>query len=72
MVTRRFFDGAQQEIGSLPIVYVAPGEEELVSGPSEIYVRIDGAWRKGIVYTRVAGEWKAATSFAKVTDTWKP
>jgi len=51
---------------------IALATEEAVSGPSEIYVRVGGIWRKGIVYTRVAGEWKVGTSNVKVTDTWKP
>jgi hypothetical protein len=66
MASRRLFDGAQIEIGILPIVGAPPP----VAG-SQFYIKVAGVWKTATAYIKVAGVWKTATPYIKVTGTWK-
>ena len=70
MATRRFFDGAQEEIGSLPIIQSAapPAEPTL---DSIFWIRIGGVWRKTITRIRVNGTWMKAHPVTRVDGEWK-
>lgn len=60
MATRRFFDGAQIEIGSLPISY-----------GNRIWIKVSGAWTQGMLWIKQSGAWKKSRPFTKVSGTWK-
>jgi hypothetical protein len=60
MATRRFFDGAQIEIGSLPISY-----------GNRIWIKVSGAWTQGMLWIKVSGVWKTCTPKIKVAGTWR-
>jgi hypothetical protein len=60
MATRRFFDGAQIEIGSLPISY-----------GNRIWIKVSGAWTQGMLWIKQSGVWKKSRPFTKVSGAWK-
>jgi hypothetical protein len=60
MATRRFFDGAQIEIGSLPISY-----------GNRIWIKVSGAWTQGMLWIKQSGAWKKSRPFTKVSGAWK-
>jgi hypothetical protein len=62
MATRRFFDGAQIEIGSLPIV------KSIIT---KIWIKISGVWKQSTPYLKVSGVWKTITPYIKVSGVWK-
>jgi hypothetical protein len=64
MATRRFFDGAQTEIGSLPIVGI-------VAAVTKIWIKISGVWKETTPYIKISGVWKLATPYIKVLGVWK-
>jgi hypothetical protein len=64
MATRRLFDGAQIEIGSIPIQGIA-------SISSIFWIKIAGVWKQAITWIKVAGIWKQATPYIKVGGVWK-
>jgi hypothetical protein len=65
MATRRLFDGAQIEIGSVPIVSVA-------APPSvQAWIKVAGTWREATPFVRVAGTWQQATPSMKIAGTWQ-
>jgi hypothetical protein len=64
MATRRFFDGAQVEIGSLPITGVA-------TVVTQAWIKIAGVWKQATVWIKAGGVWKTATPKTKVAGTWK-
>jgi len=66
MASRRLFDGAQIEIGSLPIVGAPPP----VAG-SQFHIKIAGVWKTATAYIKVAGVWKTADPYINVTGTWR-
>jgi hypothetical protein len=63
MATPRFFDGAQKEIGSLPI-------EDIPVAASSFWVRISGVWKQCVTWIKVLGVWKQATPKTKNGGTW--
>jgi len=62
MPSRRYFDGAQTEIGSLPIVK---------SAITKIWIKISGVWKEATPHIKIAGVWKLATPYIKVLGNWK-
>lgn len=62
MGQRRFFDGAQVELGSIPLVASAPA----------VFVRVSGAWVQATaVFVRVSGAWvEAAALYVRVSSAW--
>lgn len=60
MAVRRFFDGAQVEIGSLPIDLA-----------TKVWIKISGVWKESITWIKVSGVWKRSTAFIKVSGDWK-
>jgi hypothetical protein len=62
MASRRLFDGAQIEIGSIPIQSTAT---------KKFWIKISGVWKEAITWIKVAGVWKQATPWVKVNGTWK-
>jgi hypothetical protein len=64
MASRRLFDGAQKEIGSLPIVGI-------VAAVTKIWIKISGVWKESTPYLKVSGVWKAITPYIKVSGVWK-
>jgi hypothetical protein len=62
MASRRLFDGAQIEIGSLPIVK---------SIGTKIWIKVSGVWKETIPYLKVSSVWKAVTPYIKVSGVWK-
>jgi hypothetical protein len=66
MASRRLFDGAQIEIGSLPIVGAPPP----VAG-SQFHIKVAGVWKTATAYIKVAGVWKTADPYINVTGTWR-
>lgn len=63
MASRRLFDGAAQEIGSLPIVASVVG--------SKLWIKVSGSWKQATTWLKVSGTWKQTTVFFKNTGTWK-
>jgi len=64
MASRRFFDGAQTEIGSLPIIGI-------VSTVTKIWLKVSGVWKETTPYIKISGVWKLATPYIKVLGVWK-
>lgn len=62
MASRRLFDGAQIELGILPIV--APPS-------NKFWIKISGTWKEATLWLKVAGVWKQATPKTKVAGIWK-
>jgi hypothetical protein len=63
MASRRLFDGAQQEIGSIPIVgFVAGGQA---------FVNVLGVWKTAVAWVKASGAWKLATGNVNDSGTWK-
>lgn len=69
MATRRFFDGAQEEIGSIPLAATTPPVQIL---DSKIWVRVSGVWRQAVPYVKVSGAWQVSKPKFNDADTWKP
>ena len=64
MATRRLFDGAQIEIGSIPI-QAAPNVSSI------FWIKVAGVWKQAITWIKVSGVWKQATPYIKVGGVWK-
>jgi len=64
MATRRLFDGAQIEIGSIPI-------QATPSILSVFWIKVAGVWKQAITWIKIAGVWKQSTPYIKVGGTWK-
>jgi hypothetical protein len=64
MGTRRFFDGAQTEIGSLPIAGIA-------AAVTKIWIKVSGVWKESTPYLKVSSVWKAIIPYIKVSGVWK-
>lgn len=60
MPSRRYFDGAQVEIGSLPISWY-----------DQMWIKVAGVWKKATTWIKVAGVWKEAEPKIKVSGTWE-
>ena len=58
---RRFFDRAQEEIGSLPVQSTA----------TRIWLKVNGVWKKTRVFLKVNGIWYQVTTFLKDTGVWR-
>jgi hypothetical protein len=67
MATRRLYDGAQIELGILPIVAPAPPP----SGATKFWIKVSGVWKEATTYIKIAGVWKTATPAIKVSGTWE-
>jgi hypothetical protein len=63
MATRRLFDGAQIEIGSIPI--------ELPVSGNIMWIKILGVWKDAITWIKVAGVWKTANPKIKISGVWR-
>ena len=63
MATRRLFDGAQIEIGSIPI-------EAPVSG-TIFWIKVSGVWKQATAFIKISGVWKQVTTYIKVSGIWK-
>lgn len=66
MASRRLFDGAQIEIGSLPIVAASAPPTNTI-----VWLRVGGVWKQATVWLRVGGVWKTTTPFVRVSGVWK-
>jgi hypothetical protein len=66
MATRRLFDGAQIEIGSIPIQGIPTP-----SISSIFWIKITGVWKQAITWIKIAGVWKQATPYVKIGGNWK-
>lgn len=66
MASRRLFDGAQIELGILPIV----GPATPPAG-NQFWIKIAGTWKQATLWLKVAGVWKQATPKTKVAGTWQ-
>jgi hypothetical protein len=64
MASRRLFDGAQQEIGSLPAVYTG-------STATKVWIKVAGVWKEATPYIRVGGIWKVATPKIRAASVWR-
>lgn len=64
MPSRRYFDGAQTEIGSLPL-------QGISAVVTQAWIKIAGVWKTATVWIKVAGTWKTATPKINVSGTWK-
>lgn len=65
MATRRFFDGAQAEIGNLPIA------ASIIATATQAWIKVAGVWKQATMWIKVSGVWKTATPKIKVAGTWK-
>jgi len=59
---KRLFDGAQQELGLLPIQ---------ASTTQKIWLKISGVWKQVSLYLKLSGVWKAVTPYIKIGGVWK-
>ena len=64
MATRRLFDGAQIEIGSIPI-------QATPSVSSIFWIKVAGVWKQATAFIKISGVWKQATPYIKVSGIWK-
>ena len=72
--SRRFFDGAQEELGSLPIEATSqPQPPTPVLGKRSTFLWIkDGAtWRLTIPNMRISGAYKFVQPYIKISNEWK-
>jgi hypothetical protein len=67
MASRRLYDGAQIELGILPIVAPVPPP----SGATKIWLNVSGVWKECVVWLNVSGTWKIVTPYLNVGGTWK-
>jgi hypothetical protein len=69
MPTKRFFDGAQKELGSIPI----SNPPEIESGGifTKVWLKVSGVWKETTVYIKNSGIWKTATTYINITNIWK-
>lgn len=65
MASRRLYDGAQIELGILPIVALAPSIQ------TELYYGVSGVWKQITLYYGVAGVWEQITLYYGVSGVWK-
>jgi hypothetical protein len=65
MATRRLYDGAQIELGILPIVASAP------TPSNKFWLKVAGTWREAITWIKISGIWKQATPKIKIAGIWK-
>ena len=71
--SRRFFDGAQEELGSLPIEATSqptPPTPETI-GINFFWVKDSGTWRRCIAYLNESGTYSYVKPYIKVSGTWK-
>ena len=61
---RLLFDGAQIELGLLPVVAA------LAPVGTIPYVKVGGVWLTATAYIKVGGVWKLATPFTRQLGTW--
>ena len=61
---RLLFDGAQIELGLLPLVAA------LAPVGTIPYVKVGGAWLTATAYIKVGGNWVTNTPFVKVSGAW--
>ena len=71
--SRRFFDGAQEELGSLPITATAQPSPEPSPVKKTVFIWIkDGStWRLTTPNMRISGQYKFVQPYIKVSGTWK-
>lgn len=68
MAINRLFDGAQKEIGSVPL----SNPPETQSGIfTKVWLKVSGVWKETTVYIKISGVWKTATTYLKVSGIWK-
>lgn len=67
MASRRLFDGAQQELGLLPIVAASSPPPAGIT----TWLRVAGVWTQATVWINVAGTWKVSTPFIKISGSWR-
>jgi hypothetical protein len=60
---RILFDGAQIEIGLLPL-------EAIVIG-NVLWIKVSGVWKSAILWLNVGGTWKQSTPRVKVAGVWR-
>jgi hypothetical protein len=65
MATRRLYDGAQIELGILPIVASAPAPS------NKFWLKVAGTWREAITWIKVLGVWKQADPKIKIAGIWR-
>lgn len=62
---RLLFDGAQIELGLLPL------EAALAPVATIAYIKVGGVWQTATPYIKVGGAWQLAQPRIKVGGTWK-
>jgi hypothetical protein len=67
MASRRLYDGAQIELGILPIVALAPPPTTGL----EVWLKVSGVWKLCEVWLKESGTWKLTTPFLKESGVWK-
>ena len=69
--SRRFFDGAQEELGSLPIEATAQPQPtpELV-GTTLLWIKENGTWRITTVYRKESSIYKYSQPSTKIDGEW--
>lgn len=60
---RLLFDGAQIELGLLPLVALAPVG-------TIAYIKVSGAWLLATPYIKVGGTWELAQPYIKAAGAW--
>jgi hypothetical protein len=63
MASRRLYDGAQIELGILPIVASAPS--------NKFWLKVAGTWKEAITWIKVLGVWKQADPKIKIAGIWR-
>ena len=58
---RRFFDGAQEQIGSLPIQ----------TSSSQFWLNVNGVWKKTKIFLNVNGVWRQVVAYFKESGVWR-
>lgn len=61
---RLLFDGAQIELGLLPLVAA------LAPVGTISYVKVGGVWLTATAYIKVGGAWVTNSPYVKVSGTW--
>jgi hypothetical protein len=67
MASRRLYDGAQIELGILPIVASAPTP----TPSNKFWLKVAGTWKEAVTWIKVLGVWKQATPKTKVAGVWQ-
>lgn len=62
MASRRLFDGAQVEIGSLPITTVSL---------NKFWIKIAGTWKQAVAFVKISGNWQQIQPKINISGIWR-